>query len=397
MVRLRHALPAFVALYATMYAAFGVASPFWPRFFEARGLSPEQLGVLLALGMTVRWVLAGPLAGRLADQLGASRGMLAACAACAALVGLALLTAHGFWFLLLLHMAHAAALAPTTTLADALALNAAKPNARQRGFEYGWVRGAASAAFIAGTLTAGQVLMSADLVAIVWMQALLLAIVVAAVRGVPALDARTGEERLDAQAMWSGVRELIGLPLFRRLLLIVALVYGSHAMLDGFAVIRWSAAGIPPGAASLLWSAAVASEVIVFLLIGPALIQRLGTNGAAVLAAGAGILRWVVMAQTTDVVALALVQPLHGLTFALLHLACMRVISEVVPVRLAATAQALYATASGIATALLMVASGYLYATWDGHAFLAMALLCAAAVPAARRFKVGTGRDRQVA
>ena len=29
------------------------------------------------------------------------------------------------------------------------------------------------------------------------------------------------------------------------------------------------------------------------------------------------------MAETTDVTALALVQPLHGFTFALLHLACM--------------------------------------------------------------------------
>ena len=27
-------LPAFIVLYATLYAAFGIASPFWPRFFE---------------------------------------------------------------------------------------------------------------------------------------------------------------------------------------------------------------------------------------------------------------------------------------------------------------------------------------------------------------------------
>jgi hypothetical protein len=32
-----------IALYALMYAAFGVSSPFMPAFFEARGLGPEQL------------------------------------------------------------------------------------------------------------------------------------------------------------------------------------------------------------------------------------------------------------------------------------------------------------------------------------------------------------------
>lgn len=60
--------------------------------------------------------------------------------------------------------------------------------------------------------------------------------------------------------------------------------------------------------------------------------------GVLTLAAGAGVLRWVVMAATADVLALALVQPLHGLTFAALHLACMRLLAAIVPRRLAATA-----------------------------------------------------------
>ena len=66
------ALHCFILLYALMYAAFGAASPFWPRFFESRGLTPEQLGFLLALGILVR-LIAGPLAGRVADILGALR------------------------------------------------------------------------------------------------------------------------------------------------------------------------------------------------------------------------------------------------------------------------------------------------------------------------------------
>jgi hypothetical protein len=40
-----------------------------------------------------------------------------------------------------------------------------------------------------------------------------------------------------------------------------------------------------------------------------------------------------------------MVEPLHRLTFALLHLACMRVIADTIPPRLAATALALYGTA----------------------------------------------------
>lgn len=95
------------------------------------------------------------------------------------------------------------------------------------------------------------------------------------------------------------------------------------------------------------------------------------------------------MAQTSALPALALVQPLHGFTFALLHLACMRVIAVLAPAALAATAQALYAFSVGVATALITLASGGLYDQFGARAFLLMALLCAVALPLALRLRYG--------
>ena len=152
-------------------------------------------------------------------------------------------------------------------------------------------------------------------------------------------------------------------PLFRRVMLVSGLVLGSHAMHDTFAVIRWRAAGVSPATASLLWSESVVAEVIVFFLVGPALVKRLRPAGVLAFAATAGVVRWVTMASTTSVMALALVQPLHGFTFAALHLACMRLIQVIIPPHLAATAQALYALGAGAASALLTLASGRLYAS----------------------------------
>ena len=101
------------------------------------------------------------------------------------------------------------------------------------------------------------------------------------------------------------------------------------------------------------------------------------------LAAGAGCLRWTVAAFTTSPALLACIQPLHGLTFALFHLAAVRVIVTVAPVRLAATAQAIYSTLCvGLAIALVTLASGLLYARIGGAAFLIMAALCLLALPA---------------
>jgi PPP family 3-phenylpropionic acid transporter len=156
-------------------------------------------------------------------------------------------------------------------------------------------------------------------------------------------------------------------------------------MHDGFAMVRWNAIGIGPTAASVLWSESVVAEVVIFFLIGPALLDRLGPRRAMALAAAAGIVRWTVMATTTSLATLAVVQPLHGFTFALLHLACMRLIAATVPSHLAATAQSFYALGATAVTAVLSIASGRLYAEVGAHGFVAMALLCAIALPLALR------------
>jgi PPP family 3-phenylpropionic acid transporter len=298
------------------------------------------------------------------------------------LVTLGYLAASGFWTLLLLSLLHAAALAPVTVLADALALGSASapPGNGHGGFEYGWVRGTGSAAFIAGTLLSGQAVSAFGLDVIVWLLALLLGAAALAAIQVPELIHNRTADPVREPA--GGVLVLLRLPLFRNLVLVAALILGSHAMHDGFAVIRWSAAGISPATVSLLWSESVAAEVVVFFIIGPAFVTRFTPAGALAVAALAGMLRWSVVAQSSDVHALALVQPLHGITFALLHLACMRLIARTVPQGLEGTAQAIYGTVGiGLATALLNLASGVLYARLGGQGFWVMAALCALALP----------------
>src|SRR5262245_19783608 len=380
-------LKRFVLLYAAMYAAFGVASPFLPAFLNTRGLAPEQLGLVLGAGTAVR-LLTSPLAGRIGGLIQALRVVLVVCIALAASVTLGYLAAHGFGILLAMSLLHAASLAPITVLADALALGSASPppSSGRGGFEYGWVRGTGSAAFIIGTLASGQAVSAFGLESIVRLQALLLGAAAFAAILVPELVHPRTANAVRAPA--GGVLTLFRLPMFRNLVIVAALILGSHAMHDAFAVIRWTAAGISPSTVSLLWSESVAAEVLVFLIIGPALIMWLTPAGALAVAAMAGMLRWAVMAQTTDLVALTLVQPLHGITFALLHLANMRLLARIVPNGLEGTAQAIYGTVGiGAATALLTLVSGALYARLGAQGFWVMFVLCVVALPLTRKLR----------
>jgi MFS transporter, PPP family, 3-phenylpropionic acid transporter len=380
----RRPLLRFVVLYSGMFAAFGVMSPFLPGLLLQDGLGSGAIGVVLASGTAIR-LLAGPLGGQLADRSGQPVLVLSAFAAAAAVIALGYVPARGLPLLLLISVAHASVLAPLTPVADALALGSAsvKP-----GFAYGWVRAAGSAAFIVGTLVSGRLVEWHGLGVIVWLNAGLLAVAACFAWLVP--NRVTGARLPEGSRGEPGsFMPLLRIPMFRRLMVVAALIGGSHALHDGFEVIRWRAAGLTPGQAGLLWSSSVAAEVIVFLFLGRPLLNRLGPARAMILAAVAGVIRWATAAQTAWFPYLAVVEPLHGLTFGLLHLACMEAIGQVVPIKLAATGQTFYATiAIGATSAVVTLAAGPLYGNFGAAAFWAMAAMCALAIPAARGFRL---------
>src|ERR1700753_1433460 len=75
----------FLVLYGTMFAAFGVASPFLPAFLHERGLGPSRISAVLAAGTAVR-LISGPGISRLADRFGTHKQILAVSLAMAAVI-----------------------------------------------------------------------------------------------------------------------------------------------------------------------------------------------------------------------------------------------------------------------------------------------------------------------
>ena len=364
----------FLLLYGTMFAAFGVASPFLPALLHERGLGPSEIGAVLAAGTAVR-LITGPAISRLADRFGTHKQTLAVLLAMAAVIAFGYDLPAEFAIFLIVSVAHASTLAPIVPIADAMTL-AAAPG---RFFNMGGCAVGRRPRLSWASVSAGQVVAATSLGGIVWMNGTLLALAAVAALWLP----RNALDRPLALRQ-ANVRALFAAPGFLPLMALAALVMSSHALHDGFEVLRWEDGGIGPGAAGLLWSEGVLAEVVVFVVVGPTLLRWLGPAGAAALAASAGIVRWSVTAVTAWLPAMALVEPLHGLTFALLHLACMQMLSVVVPPALAATAQGIYGgIAVGTMTAIMTLVSGPLYGALGPRAFWVMALLCAAALPIA--------------
>ena len=373
----------FALLFSTLYAAFGVASPFLPELLSLHGVDPQRLGLTLSLA-TMIWLISAPFAGRIADRFHALRIVLAICAALGAVAALAFLPTVGFPLLLSVALLYAATLAPTTVLADALALWAAITSSPTRfRFEYGWVRGLGSLAFILGSLTIGQTIQGFGIGSIVIGQAILLLTAAGAAFWVPEISLPPRAEPPFGRAQYASVLDLLRSPSFRWLIVVASLILGSHAMHDSFAMIAWNAAGISPAVGSALWSESVAAEVIVFVVVGPLLLRRLKPEIAMAVSAMACLVRWGLLAESSSILAIAAAEPLHGFTFALLHLSCMRVLAAIVPRELAGLAQAIYGTVGvGLTSAVLTLFSGSLYAEFGAQGFWAMFLIALTALPA---------------
>jgi PPP family 3-phenylpropionic acid transporter len=368
----RSSAPRFAILFAAQFAAVGVLLPFVPPLMAAAGLSAAEVGSILAAGAAVR-LLSGPLGGRLADRLGAPRGVMAAGAALAALAAALYGLAQGFAGLLAANLVMAVGFASVVPLGDAMALRAS----REEGWDYGRVRAVGSAAFIVMAGAAGWVAERAGAGSVAWLLAFALT---AAALAALALPAREAPGRRGGGAFGA----VIALPAFRRVLAISALVQGSHAAYYAFGSIHWAQAGVPATVIGLLWAWSVVVEVALFAW-GRPLADRLGASGLALVAAGAGMLRWAITAQTVALPPLVLAQALHALTFGAMHLATMRVMQQAIPPAVAGTAQTLLAAGIGAAMMAATALSGWGYAAFGPVVFWAMAGMCAAALPVLQR------------
>jgi PPP family 3-phenylpropionic acid transporter len=366
----------FALVFGAQFAAFGAMMPFLPAILAEGGLTPGQVGLVLAAGSLVRLV-AAPLSGRLADRVPDMRRLLAVAALLAAASALGFGLAAGLALLLAVQILHSIATAPIVPLCDALAVGAV----RRGGFDYARVRSVGSITFMLGAILAGFAAEWWGPRVAAWMLAAGLLLTAWAALQLPATphraEAPSGSP--PSASLWAPLAE----PAFRWVLPIAALIQGSHAVYYAFSTLHWQAAGLSTGFIGLLWALGVLAEIFLFVF-GRPVVERLGVRGLALLAAGAGVLRWTVTAFTSEPAVMVVIQLLHGLTFGAMHLAAMRLLVGL-PATLSGRAQTLLASAVSASTGGLMWASGPVYGMVGGLAFLAMAVLCAAALLLALR------------
>jgi len=354
----------YAAFYGAVFLLLGIYLPFWPVFLKGRGLDAAEIGLLFAL---LSWtkVATTPAIAQIADRSGRAKATLVIAAALSLVFFAALTGARGFWPILLIMLPAAACHQALTPIAESQTMAAVL---RER-LDYGRIRLWGSLAFILGSVGAGFLIAdrTPDLVLFLCLGALGLTVLAAL--------ALPGRREPPHKATRSSPFALLRNRRFLLFLGAASLLQASHAAYYGFSALHWQAAGLSEVTIGWLWAEGVIAEVLLFAFSG-AVLARAGPAALLMLAAGAGMLRWTVLAASTDLSFLIAVQALHGLTFGAAHLGAMHFVARAAPPGLTATAQSLYSAVSGgIAMGLAMLLAGALYEAAAGGAFLAMAVL----------------------
>jgi PPP family 3-phenylpropionic acid transporter len=163
-------------------------------------------------------------------------------------------------------------------------------------------------------------------------------------------------------------------PVFLAVALASSLIQGSHALYYGFSTLQWRASGLDGTLIGVLWGLGVLAEIVLFALsarlpatLRPTALMAIGGLGA--------VIRWGAMALDPPVAMLPALQILHAASFGATHLGAMGFLARAVPRELAATAQGIVATVSGVVTASATGGAGLLYAATGSLAYLMMAAM----------------------
>ncbi|WP_365751050.1 MFS transporter [Phenylobacterium sp.] len=367
--------------YGAIFIGGGAATPYIPVWFDHRGLSGAEIGLILSAPLLARTVTA-PLLAMWADSFSLRRTPLI-------LMGLALAAGYalmaaplgfawwfGLWFIASTMYATLGPLTDVVVLA----------RSQKDGFNYGWPRGIGSVAFIVANIGMGLILArgSPELV-LVWITVSGLLVAFGARYWLPPDPVRVGGGAAALAERMAGLRELFRDRDFMLVVISAGLIQSAHAFYYSFSTLAWRDQGIPEAMTGLLWGIGVAVEVVFLWFMEPWR-RRFGARNLLVLGGVAAVVRWGALALSPPLWIVFPIQALHTFTFAATFIASLQLVDRLSKPSNASAAQTINSALSGgVLSGVATIVSGALFDRIGAHGYFVMAAMSLAGLAGAVR------------
>lgn len=346
----------------TVYLPGAVSAVFLGIWLSEHGLPADQIGIINSLPM-LGLLLLNMVVGRIADRADDWRTAIIALSIAAALAPIGLYFVNEFWGILMVWCLCTMSNGLVPPVIDAATVRMTRRN----GTDFGVVRAWATVGYVVGAAGIGAFLTLLGPAGFVTLYLLMTLLRAALGFLLPRFRAPAPEVTLSQAASGSRLRDSLQL-WFVLPLVAFALVNSSNALIGNFAALLWHQNGVPDYFIGPLLAVAAAAEAVLMFAW-----RRFGGRVSArtmiLVAAGAALLRFTVMAFNPSVEVLFLVQMLHALTFGIGYFGVVHFIANWTNEANAAEAQGFANMLQQGASMLALIAFGVLVEYFGSHAF----------------------------
>ncbi|HPF46632.1 MAG: MFS transporter [Alphaproteobacteria bacterium] len=359
------------ANYTSLYFYLGIMTPFWGMWLRNKGLSPSEIGIIIALPYIMKIIIV-PLVSQAADRRDEYWRPLLISVCCGTLFSTFYFFDLNFWTLLLTTFLVNLFVPAITPLLETITVS----QTVKHNLNYGRIRSFGSFSFIASSVAIGLFLKSNSINDVIWIVYGTLLLMIITTYNLP-----RGNKKIlkDNNQIASPIRFLLSSGEFIWFLVIVGLLQMSHGVYYSMGSIYWQENGISEDIIGLLWGAGVIAEILLFIFCNN-LIKKYPVFIIFAVIGFFGMLRWFIFSTTFYLPVLFSVQLLHGLTFGASHLAAIHYLGNKIDGGCGGTAQSLYSSLPlGLGMGLATYIGGVVYESAAGGAYIVMSLFCALA------------------
>lgn len=346
----------------------GLANSFAGIWFDSRGISTAQIGILNAMPVVIL-LFSTVVVGKLADKARDWRQVIIYGSVLSASLPLGLFWSHGFVPVLAFWSLAVVAQWAIVPVADAAALRMS----RRTGADFGTFRAFGTIGYLLTILCAGYAIKIWGIQAFLPGFVLLCGLRALAALGLPHMRATSAEE--PAPTRMTRLSDTAA-PTFLLPLLAWALIYSTHLVLNGFQGLLWNQQGLSTDLIGILIALGAVAETAMFFAYKH-VAKWFSPLALILLAAVFSVVRWSVMAASPGVEILVITQLLHAFSYALGFLACTNFIADGTDESIAAQAQSLLVMLEQGVAIFVLLAFGWLAGLFGAGAYLMCAIVAA--------------------
>lgn len=330
--------------YIFQYAALASFTPYLTYYFQQKGFSYTQIGVLLAISSLIG-VFAQPVWGNITDKYLNNRVSLITSMLIAALAMVPFMLVNGFYAISIFLILLLCFQSPVMPLGDAYTYEVIEQNSEM---QYGKIRlmgsiGYAITAYLIGYV-ANKVGIQSAFISFSFLM-VLGAVTIASVR----VESKTVRKKSESNesSEGSGIISLLKDRKFLLFLAMTIIVNISFGINSNYVTILVQETGGNVANLGMLWFVLAISELPVFYF-SSRLMKKFGDMNLVLIGVGLFILRYFLSSLCSSYIAVIAVQLLQSVTFPLFLLGVLNYLNRTAPPNLRSSAMTLYAASGGI-------------------------------------------------